>query len=405
MVINAVLYLSLSWVDEQPTQYSQEEKKRRAIMASIASEQPSSGVPRTSSAEALPRSSIISTQHTTRPLTPTGPKPALPRSTGGVTLNTGYLMPSLGLGTWGGGEPAENSAKAVTAALNMGYRLLDCAEAYHNESEIGVALEQAFCSDSLNISRKDVFLVSKVWNTNHASQHVREACLNTLKNLKTDYLDLYLIHWPIAFEYTGVGPGENIPNDALGHCKLANNISIYETWRAMEKLVEDGLVRSIGVSNFSSVQLADVLSYAKFPPAVNQVECHAYLPQENILKMCRSKSIILMAYAPLGRPGSVRVNKLGDVLIEDDIICEIAGKRASTPAIVLLRWNMQRGVVVIPKSTNEKRLAENFSSMVSHELQLTDKEMEQINGLAKNGGRRFRYCNYSWGVGGCNIFD
>ena len=377
-------------------------------MASIASEQANSEVPH-SSAEALPRSSAISSpldaNMYTRPLTPTGPKPALPRSTSGVTLNTGYLMPSLGLGTWGGGEPAQNCAKAVTAALNMGYRMLDCAEAYHNESEIGIALEQAFRDDNLNIFRKDVFIVSKVWNTNHASQHVREACLNTLKNLRTDYLDLYLIHWPIAFEYTGVGPGENIPKDALGHCKLASDVSIYETWKAMEKLVEDGLVRSIGVSNFSSVQLADVLSYAKFPPAVNQVECHAYLPQENILKMCRSKNIILMAYAPLGRPGSVRANNLGAVLLEDDIISGIAGKKSTTPAIILLRWNMQRGVVVIPKSTNEKRLAENISSMRSYELQLSDEEMQQINGMAKDVGRRFRYCNYSWGIGGCNIFD
>jgi len=339
-----------------------------------------------------------------RALTPTKPAPALPQSTSGVTLNTGYLMPSLGLGTWGGGEPAASSATAVEEALKIGYRLFDCAESYHNEVEIGDALQKVFQDESLNIYRKDVFLTSKVWNTNHASEHVREACLNTLKNLKTDYLDLYLIHWPIAFQYTGIGPGENVPKDGLGHCKLANNKSIYETWRAMEKLVDDGLVRSIGVSNFSSVQLADVLNYAKFPPAVNQVECHVYLPQNNLMKMCKSKNIVLMGYAPLGRPGSVRVNKLGDILIEDEDIVAIGDEKATTPAIVILRWNMQRGVVVIPKSSNKKRLLENYSAMQSHSLELNDEEMEKINLIAEEHPQQ-RYCNYSWGVGGCNIFD
>eukprot|EP00943_MAST-04B_sp_MAST-4B-sp1_P004994 g4994.t1 len=142
----------------------------------------------------------MTTEKLRNPLTPTAPTPALPLSTSGVTLNTGYLMPSLGLGTWGGGEPAENSAKAVAEALKMGYRLFDCAESYHNEREIGLALQTVFQDDSVSIRRKDVFLCSKVWNTNHAAENVREACLNSLKNLQTDYLDLYLIHWPIAFE-------------------------------------------------------------------------------------------------------------------------------------------------------------------------------------------------------------
>jgi len=327
--------------------------------------------------------------------------PPLPASTSGMTLNTGYLMPSLGLGTWGGGESPEAVSRAVIEALNIGYRLFDCAECYGNEREIGVALAAYFDDDTNDVQRRDVCLVSKVWNTNHGAEHVREACLNTLKNLQTDYLDVYLIHWPIAFEYTGRGPKETKPTDALGHCRLADGISIYETWRAMEALVTDGLVRSIGVSNFSSTHLADVLSYAKFPPAINQVECHGFLKQDNLLKMCKSKGITVMGYAPLGRPGSVRVNKLGDVLLEDEFLVALAGQKGTTPAKLLLRWNMQRGVVVIPKSTNNTRLAENFSAMTDHDIELTEEEMEHMNTL----GKTCRYCNYDWGVGGAKIFD
>lgn len=342
--------------------------------------------------------------------TPKLPSPSqkmLPASTCGVTLNTGYLCPSLGLGTWGGGESEEKVADAVTEALKIGYRMFDCAECYGNEKALGKAFKNYFDDDENSVQRSDICIVSKVWNTNHKAEHVREACLNTLKNLQTDYLDAYLIHWPIAFEYTGPGPcgndgtPESIPKDSLGHCRLNRNTSIYETWKAMESLVDDGLVRSIGVSNFSSIQLADILSYAKYPPAINQVECHAYLIQENLLKMCRSKGITMVAYAPLGRPGSVRYNKLGPVLLEEPVVLEIAKKKETTVPCVLLRWNMQRGIVVIPKSTNPDRLLENFSSMCDPSIELGDDEMELMSSLNKP----LRYCNYPWGVGGAKIFD
>jgi diketogulonate reductase-like aldo/keto reductase len=186
------------------------------------------------------------------------------------TLNDGRKMPALGFGTWGGKDDADILARAVKSAIgDVGFRALDCAECYGNEREIGVALKEVF--DGGKVKRGDVFITSKVWNTNHAPEHVRAACETTLANLQVDKLDLYLVHWPVAFEHSGIDPiSDRAPAGADGRVRMAR-VPLHETWAAMERLVDDGLVASIGVSNYSALLLTDLLSYARIPPAVNQV--------------------------------------------------------------------------------------------------------------------------------------
>ncbi|KAK9711150.1 hypothetical protein K7432_008013, partial [Basidiobolus ranarum] len=251
-------------------------------------------------------------------------------------LNNGELMPAIGLGTYEANNTAdkEEAKVAVMKALEHGYRQFDCAHVYRNEKEIGQGFQNT------KVSREDYFVTSKLWCNCHRAEDVESALDVTLSNLKLDYLDLYLMHWPYAFK-SGSDP---FPLDDQGRI-IIEDTSIIETWKAMEKLVDIGKVKSIGVSNFSVPRLEQLLSNCKIVPAVNQVELHPYLPQNRLLDFCSKHQIHLTAYAPLGGPRS-------SLMTDDALIQDIAKKLNKSPAQVILSWGIQRGTSVVPKSSN-----------------------------------------------------
>ncbi|GMH40838.1 hypothetical protein BSKO_08742 [Bryopsis sp. KO-2023] len=254
-----------------------------------------------------------------------------------VSISAGIEMPVVGLGTWRS-EPGEVQ-RSVLAAVRAGYRHIDCAEVYGNESEVGEALEQVFTEGV--VSRKELWVTSKLWNTNHGKRKVKPAVQKTLKDLRLDYLDLYLIHWPVS-----------------GNLGPTLQPSLEETWSAMESLVDDGLVRAIGVSNFSGTKLKDLLETARIKPAVNQVEAHPYFRSDGLFDFCKSRGIHMTAYSPLGGAPdneSLAKRKLPK-LMQDPFLNELSRKLDKSAAQILIRWAVQRGTSVLPKSTNPARI-------------------------------------------------
>ena len=284
-----------------------------------------------------------------------------------LILNTGASMPRIGLGTWK--SKPEEAGRAVEYALaEAGYCHIDCAAIYRNESEIGTALASIFGSGARK--REDVFVTSKLWNTEHARDHVRTACEKTLRDLQLDYLDLYLMHW-------GIASSEQL--DEQGYL-ITEKISIRETWEAMQELVSAGLVKAIGVANFSAPMIIDLLTYAKITPAVNQIELHPYLQQTAMVEFCQHKNITVTAYSPLGSPGNMKPKGF-PVIAEEPIIIEIAKRLGKSPAQVMIRWGMQRNTVVIPKSVTPERIKENLAVF---DFELSDADMAAIKTLDRN---------------------
>ncbi len=298
-----------------------------------------------------------------------------------VTLNTDYKMPVIGLGTWKSED--EKVYQAVRWAVKAGYQHVDCAAVYGNEATVGQALHDAVAEG--DIERKNLFVTSKLWNTAHKPADVRPALEQSLKDLQTDYLDLYLIHWPIA-EDPQSGEILDIPQE--------------ETWAEMEKAQKDGLVRSIGVSNFTQTKLKNLMDKAEIMPAVNQVEIHPYLAQNDLVEFCRNNQIVVTAYAPLGsgdRPDPMK--EAGEPsLLADRVVADIAQKNKATPAQVLIAWGLARGLVEIPKSVQFDRIEENLGAL---NVTLDADDMKRLNSIDET----FRFITGKNLSGADHVFD
>ncbi|MBV7266088.1 aldo/keto reductase [Erythrobacter sp. WH131] len=295
-------------------------------------------------------------------------------------------MPRIGFGLWK--IPRENTADCVVEAVKAGYRHFDSAADYGNEAQTGDGLAKAI-ADGLT-TRNELWVTSKLWNTFHAPEHVEEACRKSLDDLKLDYLDLYLIHFPIALEYVPIEeryPPEWLfdpaaPNPAMKAAK----IPLHETWAAMEALVDKGLVKQIGVCNYNSALIHDLMSYARIKPAMLQIEAHPYLSQERLIRLAGQYGVDVTAFSPLGAQSYFELDMAaeGESLLGAAPVMVAADAHGKTPAQVLLRWGLQRGTAIIPKTTKPERMRENLDVF---DFELSQVEMAAIGALNLN--RRF----------------
>ncbi len=297
-----------------------------------------------------------------------------------------HHMPKIGFGLW----KVDGGAcdRVVRDAVAAGYRHFDCAADYGNEREVGAALAGAM--DDQGLTREDLWITSKLWNTYHHPDHVRPALMRSLQDLQLDRLDLYLIHFPIALEFvpfeTRYPPEWLHDPDAVDPVMRSAAVPLHETWAAMEALVEEGLVGQIGVCNYNSALLHDLMRYARIAPSVLQIESHPFLTQDKLIRLALNYGLDVTAFSPLGALSYLELGMAGEAetAIAEPAVVEAAARHGKTPAQIVLRWNIQRGLSIIPKTEKAERMRENISIL---DFELSDVEMRAISALNRN--RRF----------------
>jgi|TARA_B110000914_G_scaffold63820_1_gene55649 D-xylose reductase len=295
-------------------------------------------------------------------------------------------IPSIGFGLWKIAN--ENCANVVYEAVKQGYRHFDSASDYGNEKEVGMGLKRAM-EDGL-CTREELWITSKLWNTFHHPDHVPAALQRSLEDLQLDYLDLYLIHFPIALEFV---PFEEryppewffAPEEINPQMKLAR-VPLADTWKAMENLKIKEIVKNIGVCNYSTGLLHDLMNYCQTPPDLLQIESHPYLCQENLIRLAKQYGLKVTAFSPLGSLSYVELEmaEQNESILDQEIVRVISKRLGCSPAQTVLRWGIQRGNSVVAKSVNANRMAENLASSL---IELTDEDMMAITNLDR--GRRF----------------
>ncbi|XP_015109232.1 aldo-keto reductase family 1 member A1 [Diachasma alloeum] len=310
-----------------------------------------------------------------------------------IELTAGRKMPALGFGTWHASE--EEITKAMEEALEAGYRHIDCAPVYLNEAAIGRVLKRWM--DAGRVTREELFIVTKLPPTGNRPGGPEKFLKKSLKDLQLEYVDLYLVHTPFAFEEVG---DELHPTDEEGNFRMDNSTDHIKVWADMEAEVAAGRAKAIGLSNFNIKQIKRVLDHAKVPVANLQIELHAYFQQNDLVKFCKSKGIAVTAYSPLGSRGFVKLMGKTEVIptiMDNSTILRISEKHEKTPAQIALRFIIQRGIAAIPKSTNGDRMRKNIDIF---DFELDEDDMEALRALDQSSNGRV--CDFSFIKGACS---